>query len=148
MSGVVGEGVQRGPCSPVGRPAEPNRPGLAGRSGDRGGAALGDGLLGVVDAVQDGADLGDELGQVDLADAGHGGEQPGLGVANQAGTQGAVQVGDGAKQGAQQPDLSSDQFGQRLLAQAQWWGWGCPQPGEQFGGATAAAVGMPAAEGR
>jgi hypothetical protein len=35
-------------------------------------------------------------------------------VANQAGSEGAVQVGDGGKQGAQQPDLRQDQFGQRL----------------------------------
>jgi hypothetical protein len=90
----------------VGGPAEPHRPGLAGGSGDRRGAALGDGLLDGVDTLQDGADLGDELGEVDLADAGHGGKQPGLGVAEQAGAKGAVEVGDGGKQGAQQPDLA------------------------------------------
>jgi hypothetical protein len=92
MPGVVGEGVQRGSCSPVGGPAEPHRPGLAGGSGDRGGAALGDGLLDGVDTLQDRADLGDELGEVDLADAGHGGQQLGLGVAEQAGAKGAVEV--------------------------------------------------------
>jgi hypothetical protein len=130
------------------RPSGTHRPGLAGCSGDRGGAALGDGLLDGVDTLQDGADLGDDLGEVDLADARHGGQQPGLGVANQAGGEGAVEVGDGAKQGPKQPDLSADQLGQRLWCQAQWWGWGCAQPGEQLGGAAAAAVGMPAAEGR
>lgn len=69
-------------------------------------------------------------------------------MAEQAGAKGAVEVGDGGQQGAKQPDLGQDQLGQRLLAQAQWWGWGCPQPGEQVGGAAATAVGMPAAEGR
>jgi len=124
VAGVVGEGVQGGPCPPVGGPAEPDRPGLAGGSGDRGRAALGDGLLGGVDAVQDGADLGDELGEVDLADPRHRRQQPSLGMAEQAGTEGVVQVSDGAKQGAQQPDLRVDQFGKRLWHQAQWWGWG------------------------
>jgi hypothetical protein len=74
----------------VGGPAEPHRPGLAGGAGDRSGAALGDGLLGVVDAVQDGADLGEELSEVDLAEAGHGGQQLGLAVAEQGGANRAV----------------------------------------------------------
>ena len=109
----------------AGWPPSGTRPSWSCRSpGDRGGAALGDRLLGVVDAVQDGADLGEELGEVDLADPGHRGQQPSLGLApeTQAGTQGAVQVGDGANQGAKQPDLSSDQLGQRLWRQAKWWG--------------------------
>jgi hypothetical protein len=113
-----------------------------------GGAALGDGLLDVVDAVQDGADLGDELSEVDLADPGHGGQQPSLGVAEQAGTQGAVQVSDGAKQGAKQLDLSSDQPGQRLWHQAKWWGRGRAKPCQQLGGAVATTVGVAPAEGR
>jgi hypothetical protein len=41
----------------------------AGSSGDRGGAALGDRLLGGAGTPQDGADLGEDLGEVDLADA-------------------------------------------------------------------------------
>jgi hypothetical protein len=90
VAGVVSEGVEGGSCSPVGRPAESHRPGLAGGSGDRGGTALGDGLLGVVDAVQDGADLGEELSEVDLPDARHGGQQLGLGVAEQGGANRAV----------------------------------------------------------
>jgi hypothetical protein len=118
VSGVVGEGVQGGPCPAVGGPAESHRPGLAGGSGDRGGTAFGDGLPGVVDTLQDGADLGDELGEVDLADARHGSRQLGLGMAEQAGAKSAVQVGDGGQQGAKQPDLSSDQFGQRFWRQA------------------------------
>jgi hypothetical protein len=69
-------------------------------------------------------------------------------VAKQAGAKGSVKVGDGGQQGAQQPNLGADQFGKRLLSQAQWWGWGCPQPDEQLGGAAAAAVGVPTAEGR
>jgi len=92
--------------------------------------------------------IGEDLGEVDLADAGHGGKQLGLGVAEQAGGEGSVEVGDGGKQGTQQPDLGADQFGQRLRSQAQWWGWRCAQPGEQLGGAAATAVGMPPAEGR
>jgi hypothetical protein len=81
-----------------GGPANPRSLGLAGGSGDRSGAALGDGLLDGVDAVQDRTDLCDDLSEVDLADAGHGGKQPGLGVAEQAGGEGSVEVGDGGKQ--------------------------------------------------
>jgi hypothetical protein len=39
-------------------------------------------------------------------------------MAEQAGAKSAVQVGDGGQQGAKQPDLSSDQFGQRFWRQA------------------------------
>jgi hypothetical protein len=128
VPGVVGEGMQRGSCSPVGGPAEPDRPGLAGGSGDRGGTAFGDGLLGVVDTLQDGADLGDQLGEVDLADAGHGGKQLGLGMAEQASTKGSVEVGDGGKQGTQQPDLGADQLGEDLRGQTDRRGGNRPEP--------------------
>ena len=43
---------------------------LAGLLGDRGGANLGSGVGEVTGPVQDRADLGQDLGQVDLADAG------------------------------------------------------------------------------
>jgi hypothetical protein len=48
------------------------------------------------------------LGQVDLADATQRLEDHGLGVLAQGGGQGPVQVGEAAKQAAQQPDLDGD----------------------------------------
>jgi hypothetical protein len=43
-----------GSCSPVGGPAEPDRPGLAGGSGDRRVTAFGDRPLGGIDMLKDG----------------------------------------------------------------------------------------------
>jgi hypothetical protein len=57
--GVVGEAGDRFPGARVRCPAEVDPAGLAGGLGDRRRAALGGGLLGAVDAVQDRADLGE-----------------------------------------------------------------------------------------
>jgi hypothetical protein len=58
-------------------------------------------------AVQDRADLGHDLGQADLADARERGQQPGLGMPQQPGSQRPIEFGDGGKQGAQQSDLGA-----------------------------------------
>ena len=69
-SGVVGEGGDCLAGAGVGCPAEVDAGGLAGGLGDGCGAAFGGGLFGVFDAIEDRADLGEDLGEVDLADAG------------------------------------------------------------------------------
>jgi len=61
---------------------------VAGLGGDRGGANLGSGLGEVTGPVQDRADLGQDLGQVDLADATQRLEDGGLGMLAQGGGQG------------------------------------------------------------
>jgi hypothetical protein len=68
--GVVGEGGDCLAGAGVGGPAEVDASGLARGFGDGCGAAFGGGLFGVGDAVEDGPDLGEDLGQVDLADPG------------------------------------------------------------------------------
>ena len=70
MSGVVGEDVEGLAGAAVGGQAEVDAAGLARRAGDRGRAGLGGGVLGAAGAVQDGAELGKELGVADVADAG------------------------------------------------------------------------------
>jgi hypothetical protein len=44
-------------------------------------------------------------------------------VAEQPGAEGPVEIGDGAKQGAQQPDLDADQLGEDLRGDTDWWDW-------------------------
>lgn len=78
--GVAGTGV--------GCPAELDHGALAGLFGDRRGANLGSGVGKVAGPVQDRADLGQDLGQVDLADARQRLEDRGLGVLGQGGGQG------------------------------------------------------------
>src|SRR5215211_5940405 len=67
---VVGEGGQGLASSTVGGPAEIDPAGLGRGLGHRRRAALGGGLLGAGDAVQDRPDLSQQLGQVDGADPG------------------------------------------------------------------------------
>jgi hypothetical protein len=80
----VREGGQGLAGSTVGGPAEADPAGLAGGLGDRRGAALGGGVLGAVDAVQDRPDLGQQLSEVDGADPGPRGQQLGPWVAGDA----------------------------------------------------------------
>jgi hypothetical protein len=61
---VVGEGRLGLAGPPVGGPAEIDAGGLAGGSGDWRSAALGGGLLGIGDPVQDRPDLGRQLGRL------------------------------------------------------------------------------------
>ncbi len=68
--GVVGEDVQGLAGSAVGGQAEVQAAGLARRAGDGGSAGLGGGVLGTGGVVQDRAELGEQLRQADLADAG------------------------------------------------------------------------------
>jgi hypothetical protein len=60
------------------------------------------------------ADLGHDLGQVDLADAGMGASSWALVCSSSCCAHGPVQVGDGPKQRAQQPHLGPHQLGQEL----------------------------------
>jgi hypothetical protein len=60
--------------------AEADRSGLARSASDGDGAGLGGRLVGAAGAVQDGAELGQELGEADLAGVRKRGEQPCLGV--------------------------------------------------------------------
>jgi hypothetical protein len=99
VAGVVGEGVQGGAGVAAGCPAEADGAGLAGGAGDWGGAALGDGVLGAAGPVQDGADLGDDLAEVDLADVGRGRQELGLGMAQECRADGTVEIGDRRQQG-------------------------------------------------
>jgi hypothetical protein len=68
-------------------------------------------------------------------------------VIEQGGANRAVEVTDGGQQGAQQPDLRTDQLGEHFRGQTDRRRWDRPEPGEQLGGAAATAVGVTAAEG-
>jgi hypothetical protein len=114
MAAVVGEGAQGVAGTAVGSPAELDHGAVAGLLGDWGGANLGSGLGEVAGPVQDRADLGQDLGQVDLADARQRLEDGGLGVLATGGGQGPIQLGDAAQQAPQQPDLDADAVGQDL----------------------------------
>ena len=105
---VVGEGGQGLAGSSVGGPAELDPAGLAGGSGYRRRAAFGGGLLGAGDPVKDRPDLGQQLGQVDGADTGQGGQQLGAWMEDDAGGDRRFEFGDGPKQGSQQLDLGAD----------------------------------------
>jgi hypothetical protein len=139
VAAVVGEDARGGAGAGVGCPAELDHGGLAGLLGDRGGANLGSGVGEVAGPVQDRADLGQDLGQVDLADARQRLEDRGLGVLAKGGGQGPIQVGDAAKQAAQQPDLDADAVGQDLGIELVDGRPGRPAAGE------APALGAPAA---
>jgi hypothetical protein len=144
---VAGEGVQGVAGLGAGCPPEGDGPALARGSGDGCGAALGAGLLDVASAVQDRAGLGHDLGEIDLTDARHGGQQPGLGVPEQPGAKRSVEFGDGAQPRSQQADLGADQVGEDLRGESDGGCGGAAQPCEELGGAAAAAVGVPPAEG-
>jgi len=81
-------------------------------------------VLGAAGSIKDGADLGDDLAEVDLTDVGHGRQELGFGVAKECRADGTVEVGDRGQQGAQQPDLGVDELGERLGVQPDRWG-GC-----------------------
>jgi hypothetical protein len=93
-----------------------------------------------------GADLGQDLGQVDLADAGHGRQHGGLGMGSQGGEQRPVQVGDAGQQGTEQLDLSADPGGQHLGIGGVDGHRGGAQPGQQRRRGAVAAGGMAPAE--
>jgi hypothetical protein len=97
VAAVVGEGAQGVAGAGVDCPAELDQGVLAGLLGDRRGATLGSDVGEVAGPVQDRADLGQDLGQVDLADARQRLEDRGLGVLGQGGGQGPIQLGDAAK---------------------------------------------------
>jgi hypothetical protein len=99
VAGVVGEGVQGLSRPPVGGQPEVDAAGLAGRPGDRGGTGLGSGVLGAAGPVQDRADLSQQLGVAELADARKPRQQLGLGVGGQPLADRLVEVGDGGQQG-------------------------------------------------
>jgi hypothetical protein len=97
VAAVVGEDAQGVAGTGIGCPAELDHGGLAGLLGDRGGANVGSGVGEVTGPVQDRADLGQDLGQVDLADARQRLEDRGLGMLAQGGGQGSIQFGEAAK---------------------------------------------------
>lgn len=146
MAAVVGEDAQGVAGAGVGRPAELDHGGLAGLLGDRRGANLGSGLAEVAGPVQDRADLGQDLGQVDLADARQRLEDRGLGVLAQGGGQGPIQLGDAAKQGTQQPELGADTVGQDLGIELVDGDRGGAQPVKQLGWGASAAIAVAAQE--
>ncbi len=55
-------------------------------------------MFGAGGAVQDRPDLGEQLAEADLADAGQRGQQPGLGVLGEPLADRPVEFGDGGKQ--------------------------------------------------
>jgi hypothetical protein len=114
-----------------GGPADVDPAGLAGGLGDRCGAALDGGVLGATDAVKDRPDLGQQLGQVDGADAGQRGQQLGAWVAGDALGDRRLELGDGRQQGAQQLDLGADKGRQGGRRDADRRGRGRAQPGQQ-----------------
>jgi hypothetical protein len=79
VAGVVGEDVQGLAGVAVGGHAEPDAAGLARGASDRSGIRLSGGLVGAASPVQDRAELGQQLGEGDLAGVGQGGEQGCLG---------------------------------------------------------------------
>ena len=99
MSGVVGEAGERDAGSGVAGEAELDVAALAGLAGDRGDTAAGGCLVGVVAAVEERADLGDDLSEVDLADAWQRREQLGLRVGQQQRADRGVEPGDGGEGG-------------------------------------------------
>jgi hypothetical protein len=147
VAAVVGEDAQGVAGTGIGCPAELDHGAVAGLLGDRGGANLGSGVGEVADPVQDRADLGQDLGQVDLADARQRLEDRGLGMLAQGGGQGPIQVGEAAKQAAQQPDLDADAVGQDLGIELVDCDRGGPQPVKQLGWGAPAAVAVATQEG-
>ena len=147
VAAVVGEDAQGGAGAGVGCPAELDHGGLAGLLGDWRGANLGSGGGEVAGPVQDRADLGQDLGQVDLADARQRLEDRGLGVLAQGGGQGPIQVGDAAKQAAQQSDLDADAVGQDLGIELVDRDRGGAQPVKQLPWGAPAALAVAAQEG-
>jgi hypothetical protein len=104
-------------------------------------------LFGVFDAVEDGADLGEDLGQVELADTGELLEKSGPGVGGDDAFDLCFELGDGVQQGAQELDLSSQEACQYLGWQPGGRGGCRAKSGQQFGGCLAAAVSVAAQEG-
>ena len=82
MTGVVGEAGERDSSTGVAGEAELDVAGLAGLAGDRSDTAGGGCLVGVVAAIEERADLGDDLSEVDLADAWQRGEELSFGCAS------------------------------------------------------------------
>jgi hypothetical protein len=105
---VVREGGDGFAGPGVGCPAEVDAAGLARGFGNRGDAAFGAGLVDCVDAVEDRTDLGEQLGQVDGADARERGQQLGSGVLVDALPDQIFQIGNGGLDAAQQRDLGFD----------------------------------------
>ena len=112
QSGVVSE---TGDClsgAGVHGPTEVRAGGLSGGAGNRRGAAFGGGLFGAVDSIQDRADPGQQLGQVDHADTRQPGEQSGARMSHDSCSDQSLGVTDQLLQRPQQLDLCSDHRGE------------------------------------
>jgi hypothetical protein len=89
-------------------------------------------------AFEDGTHLGDDLGEVDLTDAGQRGEQ--------GGSHGPVQVGDRGEQRAQQAHLGAYQLGEDFRVDHSGLLGGAAQPLEKFGWGAPSGVGVASGE--
>ena len=110
MARVIGEGRDRLPEALVAGPAKDDRVVLARGPGDGGGAGLGGELLGGGEAATVIAELGQELGRIDLPAARQALHERAVGVIGQGGGDGGRELLDLGDQRDQDRDQAADQF--------------------------------------